>query len=170
MIRPAFRKRIVTAAAVIAVAAVASGSGLATASPTAPANSGTEHFYLMTTQSTAAKYEVIATGVFTDHGTDVSGSKADTVKLTKGSFKVNHGGPLHIIKEQVNRTTCFAVFEGRGSVTISGGTGAYKAISGSGTATITDIGLAPKSKGRCNLNATPVANEEAITATAHVKL
>jgi len=170
MIRHAY-KRTVTGAAVIAVAVAASGAGLAAAnaSPTAPANSGTEHFYLMTTQPTAAKFQIIATGVFTAAGTDIAGSKADTVKLATGSFKVNHAGPLHILKQQVNPKTCFAVFEARAGLTISGGTGAYKAISGSGTGTITDIAIFPKSKGKCNLNANPVANEETITATAHVR-
>ena len=168
----AYSTRIVTAAAAIAVAAAASGAGLAAASTTATASatSGTEHFYLMTTQPTAAKYEIIATGVFTASGTDISGSKSDTVKLAKGSFKINHNGPLHIIKQQVNPKTCFAVFEARAGISLSGGTGAYKAISGAGSATITDIAIAPKSKGKCNLNANPLGNEETITATTHVKV
>ena len=170
MIGRAYSKRIVTGAAVIAVAAAASGTAVAAASPTGPANSGTEHFYLMTTQPSAAKYEIIATGVFTAGGTDISGSKSDTAKLAKGSFKVNHSGPFHIIKQQVNPKTCFAVFEATASITLSGGTGAYKGISGSGSATITDTAIGPKSKGKCNLNANPVANEQTITATAHVKV
>ena len=168
MIIGTYSRRIVIGAAVIAVVAAASGAGVAAASATRSASSGTEHFYLMTTQPTAAKYEIIATGVFTASGTDVSGAKSDTVKLAKGSFKVNHSGPFHIIKQQVNPKTCFAVFEARASIRLSGGTGAYKGISGSGSATITDIAIGPKSKGKCNFNATPVANEETITATAHV--
>jgi hypothetical protein len=170
MIKHAYSRRIVIGAAVIAVAAAASGAGVAAASATTSANTGTEHFYLMTTQPTAAKYEFIATGVFTASGTDVSGSKSDTVKLPKGSFKVNHGGQFHIIKQQVNAKTCFAVFEASAGISLSGGTGAYKGISGSGSATITDIAIGPKSKGKCNLNANPLANEETITAMAHVKV
>lgn len=173
MIKHTYSKRLAAAAAaVIAVAAAAGGMGLAAAnaSATAPANAGTEHFYLMTTQPSAAKYEVIATGVFTKSGTDIAGSKADTVKLANGSFKVNHAGPFHIIKQEVNTKTCFAVFEASAGLKLSGGTGAYKGISGSGTATITDTAIAPKSKGKCNLNANPVANEETIVAKAHVKL
>ena len=168
----AYTNRIITAAAVIAVAVAASGAAVAaaSASATASANSGTEHFYLMTTQPSAAKYEIITTGVFTASGTDISGSKSDTVKLAKGSFKVNHSGPFHVIKQQVNPQTCFAVFEARAGISLSGGTGAYKGISGSGSALITDIAIGPKSKGKCNLNANPVANEETITATAHVKV
>jgi hypothetical protein len=165
-------RRLATAGAVIALAAVASGAGLAAAnaSPAAPAHSGTEHFYLMTTQRTAAKYEIIATGVFTDSGTDISGSKVDTAKLAKGSFKVNHAGAFHILKERLNPATCFAVFEAKAGLTLGGGTGAYKGISGSGTATISEIAIFSRSKGKCNPNGTPVSNEETITATAHVKL
>jgi hypothetical protein len=81
------------------------------------------------------------------------------VKLAKWSFKVNHSGPFHIVKQQVNPMTWFAVFVARGGVTLSAGTGAYKAISGSGTATITDIAIANQ-----------VANEETIPATAHLKV
>jgi hypothetical protein len=165
-------KRIITGAAVIAVAAVASGAGLASASATgaAAAKTGTEHFYLMTTQPSAARYEIIATGVFTVGGTDISGSKTDTARFANGSFKVNHGGALHVIKQQFNPKTCFAVFEATSGITLSGGTGAYKGISGSGTATISEVAIGPKSKGTCNFNANPVANEQSITATAHVKL
>ena len=78
---------------------------------------------------------------------------------------------MHIVKQQVNPATCVAQFEATGQLTVGGGTGKYAGIRGSGTATINDLGIAPRTaKGACNLNATPVANEETITATAQVRL
>ena len=89
-------KRIVALVGAATMATLVSGAGLAaaSASPASPAASGTEHFYLMTTQPSASRYSVIATGLFTAGGTDVSGSKSDLVKLPGGSFKINHGGRL----------------------------------------------------------------------------
>jgi hypothetical protein len=56
-------------------------------------------------------------------------------------------------------------------ITLGGGTGKYAGITGSGTATINVLSIAPRdAKGACNLNVTPVANEQAITATTRVKL
>jgi hypothetical protein len=157
-------------AAAIAVAGTVTGSSLAAAS-SRTASSGTEHIYLMSTQRTASKFEVVASGVFTAAGTDISGTTTDTVKLPGGTFKANHGGPPHIIKQQVNTKTCFFLFEASGKVTLNRGTGKYKGISGSGKALITDLGIfARNSKGACNPNANPVASEETITATATVKL
>jgi len=175
------------AAGVISIAAVMSGAGLAAAnaSPARPAgavrlagavrpadtaSSGTEQFYLMTTLPGGSRYQVIATGLFTAAGIDISGNTTDTVRLPGGSFKINHGGPFHIIKESLNPKTCVGVFEATGGFTVGGGTGKYKGISGSGKATISDLFLAPRTKGTCNVNATPVANQETITGKASVRL
>jgi hypothetical protein len=159
--------------AVTTAAAVFGGIGVAAAStlPTAAATSGTEHFSLMTTEPSAATYAVIVSGLFTAGGTDTAGAKADTIKLPGGTFKVNHNGAFHLIKQQVNAKTCFALFEASAKITLSGGTGHYKGISGSGSALITDMGIASRTaRGACNFNANPAVNEETITATAKVKL
>jgi hypothetical protein len=55
--------------------------------------------------------------------------------------------------------------------TLSGGTGKYARITGSGNAMINELAIASRiAKSACNLNGTPVANEETITGTANVKL
>jgi hypothetical protein len=158
-----------SAAAIVLVG----GAGLATAaaSPAGSAASGTEHFSLMTTQPTASKYVIITSGVFTAGGTDVSGAKTDTAKFHDGTFKIHHGSALHITKQKVNPKTCLAQFAATVKFTLGGGTGAYKGISGSGTAKINALEIAKRnSKGACNLNAAPAVNEQTITATAHVKV
>jgi hypothetical protein len=165
-------RKLAVAAATISVVAL-SGAGLASASASTgtTAASGAEHFYLMTTQPSASKYTIIASGVFTTYGTDTSGNSTDTARVQGGSFKIHHGGNIRILKQSVNPRTCLAQFVAEGSFTLGNGTGAYKKLSGSGKAVITDLGIAPRTKkGTCNLNANPVVNEETITATAHVSL
>lgn len=164
------RTTIGMAAAAIAVIGTVTGTSLAAASAR-PAGSGTEHIYLMSTQRSASKFEIVVAGLFTAAGTDISGRTADSVKLPGGTFRANHPGPVRILKQQVNPRTCFFVFEASAKVTLSRGTGRYRGISGSGRALISDRGIfARNSKGTCNPNANPVASEETITATTTVKL
>ena len=165
-------KAIVALVGAATTATLIGGAGLATASasPAGPAASGSEQFYLMTTQPSASRYVVIATGLFTAGGTDISGNTTDLVRVTGGTFKIHHGGALHIIKQQLNKKTCVADFEATAAFTVGNGTGAYKGISGSGKALISSMFIARRVKGVCNPNATPVVNEQTITAKAKVKL
>jgi hypothetical protein len=165
--------RKLAAAGAVAIAAALCGTGLASASTSAaaPSASGTEHLYLMTTQPSASRYSIIVNGVFTAGGVDISGRTTDTVRVTDGTFKVHHGGAVHVIKQQLNPRTCLAQFEATGAITLGGGTGAYKKLTGSGKALISELAIARRnSKGACNLNANPLVNEQTITATAHVRL
>jgi len=162
-------KALLGAAASAAIAAFGVTAAIPAASAS-PAASGTEHFSLMTTQPSASKYAIIASGVFTAGGVDVSGSSTDTAKFANGTFKIHHGGKFKIVKEQLNPKTCLELFVAKVKFTLGGGTGAYKDLSGSGNATINELAIGSRSKGQCNPNANPVHNEETITATAHVKL
>lgn len=164
------KTRVVLAGTVAAAGIIAGSLATASASSATPATSGTEHFSLMTTQPSASKYVIIAHGVFTAGGVDISGSSTDTAKFGNGSFKIHHGAKVKIVKEQFNPNTCLEEFIAKAKFTLGGGTGAYKGISGSGTATITDLGIAKQSNGKCNQNANPAHNEETINATGHVKL
>jgi hypothetical protein len=145
-------------------------AGVANAATASRATSGTEHFNLMTTLPSSSKSTIIASGVFTAGGIDTAGSTTDTAKFANGSFKIDHGTKITIIKEQINSKTCLAVFEGKASFTLKDGTGAYKGISGSGTALINELAIFARSKGKCNPNANPLSNEQTITGTAHIKL
>jgi hypothetical protein len=165
--------RKLAATGTVAIAAALCGAGLASASANAAgtAKFGTEHFYLMTTQPSASKYTIIASGVFSTYGVDVAGSSTDTAKVQGGSFKIHHGSNFRLLKQSVNPRTCLALFVAEGPFTLSNGTGAYKKLSGSGKAVISDLGIAPRTKkGTCNFNANPLVNEETITATGHVRL
>jgi hypothetical protein len=163
------RKIIAALAAAAGATVLVTGAGFAAASAR-PALSGTEHFTLMTTQPSGSKYAIIASGVFTAGGVDTSGNTTDTATFANGSFKVHHGGKFKIIKQQLNQKTCLAVFEAKGPLTLGSGTGAYKGISGSGSAVISEMAIFKRTKGSCDPNVNPVSNEQTITATAHVKL
>lgn len=163
------RKTLAALAATAGAIALVTGAGLAAASAS-PAASGTEHFSLMTTVPSASKYTIIASGVFTAGGVDISGNSTDTAKFANGTFKIHHGGKVKVVKEQLNPKTCLELAIVKVTFTLGGGTGAYKGLSGSGKATINVLAIGSRSKGQCNPNANPLHNEETITATAHVKL
>jgi hypothetical protein len=74
----------------------------------------------MTTQPSESRYAVIATGVFTVCGTDISGSTTDLISLSGGTFKIHHGGALDVIKEQLNRASGTACGAGRRRITSKG--------------------------------------------------
>jgi hypothetical protein len=165
------RSSRIAIAGTAAAAMIASGAGLAAASTSTarqPAVSGTEHFSLMTTEPSASKYVVIATGLFTAGGVDVSGNKVDLVKLPGGSFKINHGSAVHVTKEKFNPQTCLMQFAATAKFTLEDGTRAYKGISGSGTARISGTGIARRTKGQCNPNANALFLQQTIIATAHI--
>lgn len=166
-------KRFAATIGAVATISILGGAGLASASnaPPSPASSGTEHFYLMTTQPSASRYAVIATGLFTAGGVDISGSTTDHVKVRGGSFKIHHGTSIHIVKQVLNPKTCLGQFRATASFTIGGGTGAYKKLSGSGKAVISELAIFSRTKkGACNPNGNAQVNEQTITGTAHVKL
>jgi hypothetical protein len=144
--------------------------GIANAATASRATSGTEHFNLMTTLPSASKYTIIASGVFTAGGVDTSGNTNDTAKFANGSFKIDHGTKVTIVKEQLNTKTCLAEFEAKAKFKLIDGTGAYKALSGSGTAVINALAIFPRVKGACSTNGNPLFNEQTIAATATVKL
>jgi hypothetical protein len=168
-----FRGRVVAgAAAAIALAGVLSGVGLtsATASPAAAAWSGTEHFTLMSTKQTADRSAVIMTGLFTLGGLDIAGNSTDTIRLPGGSFKIYHGSRPQVLTNQFSSSTCLGRFKARVKFSIGGGAIKWKGITGSGTATITDLSIGRRTNGACNPDARPLVSEQTITATASVKL
>jgi hypothetical protein len=162
----------IAAVGTAAAAILSSGIGLAAAnaSTAGPAKSGTEHLSLMSTQPSGARAVIIASGLFTAGGVDITGNTTDKVVLPGGTFKITHKGNPKVIKQTFNPRTCLADFVGTAPFTISKGTGKYKGISGSGHAVIRYYFIAKRSKGHCNPNGNPAVVEQTITGTAHVKL
>jgi hypothetical protein len=161
------------AAAVSALTAVAAVLWLALPAGASPAArravSGTENFQVMTTSATAATIPVIAYGVFTLPGVDHTGTNVDTVVFTNGSFKINHSKVP--TKQSLNKKTCLLTITGKGKVTLFGGTGAYKGISGTPLATLSILGIAARSStGKCTLKKPPVAFQQLIKASGRITL
>jgi hypothetical protein len=76
----------------------------------------------------------------------------------------------------VNKETCSFVYGGTAPMSMIGGTGLYKGLSGTGTITETFAGVGPSytsgaKKGQCNMsnNANPVAEWGSVTASGTVK-
>jgi hypothetical protein len=55
-------------------------------------------------------------------------------------------------------------------ITIGGGTGAYRRIRGFGKALINELGIFPRTRGKCNFNRNALTNQQTIRATAHIRL
>ena len=166
------RNRLIGAAGAAVAAGAIAVSGVAVASAAShtarPAASGTEQFQLMNTSPTSSKSSIIARGVFTGGGIDKSGAKVDTVVFPNGTFKITHGkgtGTQHF-----NPKTCLLTVSQTGPYTLSGGTGAYAGISGSGTYQLSILAVGARSGGTCTKTVPPVAFQQLIRASGKAQL
>jgi hypothetical protein len=150
-----------TAVAAVLWLAVPAGAGAR------PAVSGSEHFQAVITSATSSTQGVIAYGAFTAVGTGHEDHKVDTFVFPTGSFQVTHTGKPTL---KVNPKTCAVTGSESGTVTISGGTGAYKGITGAGLAQVSILDIAATSGGKCTLKKPPVAYQQIIKVAATVKL
>ena len=165
-------KRTISFAIASASTAAATAAALWLAVPAGaaagPAASGTENFQLMSTSATSNTARVIASGVFTAGGIDRQGSKVDTLVFPNGTFKIAHSRGTGTPK--LNPKTCLLTLNLRGTIALSGGTGAYKGISGKGTYQFSELAILARSGGKCTMTKPPVASQVIIKATASVTL
>jgi hypothetical protein len=165
------------AVATVVGLAVPAGASPITARPTTV--TGAEHFQVMSTATNnSPNSPLIAWGVFTGAGVDreissnAAGTKGvDTFIFSNGKFTVKHTAKTQ--KQSFNAKTCFYAFSETGVFTLSGGTGKYKGISGSGKFALSVVGIGPKLKsGACNpnQNARSIANQQEIVGNASVRL
>ena len=156
------------ASCAIAVCGLTAASA-ANSAGTRPDVSGSETFYAMTTSPTSSRYSAIATGVFTAGGFDDSGRTADTLHFPGGTIRIRHGATHGT--QVLNTKTCLFKASQTGAYTVSGGTGRYAGIRGSGTAVISILAVgARNSKGQCSQQLPPIAWQQVITGKGHVKL
>jgi hypothetical protein len=165
------RSRLLGAAGAVVVAGAITVSGVAVAAAhTTHANaSGIEQLQLMSTSATSSTAGVIARGVFTAAGVDHEGKKnTDTVVFPGGTFKITHSkgtGP-----QSFNPKTCLLTISQHGTYKLSGGTGSYAGISGSGKYQLSILAVAARSGGKCSKTKPPVAFQQIIKAAGPVKL
>ena len=164
-------KRTISLAITPASTAAATAAALWLAVPAGaaagPAASGTENFQAISS-ATASTRSLIASGVFTKGGVDRAGNKVDTFVFSNGTFKVAHSKGTG--RPTLNPKTCLFSATIHGTIALSGGTGAYKGISGKGTYQFNELAILAKSAGKCTMKKPPTASQVIIKATASVKL
>lgn len=164
--------RLFAAAGAVVTAATIALSGVmaASAAPTGlrAAVSGTENFQAMSTSATAPP-KVIASGVFTQAGTDHEGShNTGTFVFPNGTITVKHSRGTGT--QSFNPKTCLLQVNLHGTYTLLGGTGAYQGISGSGTYKLSLLSIGAKSGGKCSRTKPPVAVQQLIQASGPVTM
>jgi hypothetical protein len=166
------RKSIAAAVSATAVAALASGTGLAMASAHGahPAVTGTEHFQMMTTSATSATAHVIASGVFTAPGADHENVSRNTARFVfpDGTIKLRHSPGTG--QQSFNPRTCLLTIREHGTYRLTGGTGKYAGITGRGHYRLSILGIGARSHGKCSNSKPPAAFQQVIRATGTVRL
>lgn len=163
------RRILASAVTVAAAATVIGGAGLAAAS-THTGVSGTENFQMMTTSATSTTDSVIASGVFTAPGVDHENQSNNTAKFvfSNGTVSLKHSPGTGTQSE--NPKTCLLTVNLHGTYTLTGGTGAYAGITGSGTYKLSILGIGARSGGKCSNSQPPAAWQQVIRATGQVNL
>jgi hypothetical protein len=92
----------------------------------------------------------------------------DTLVFPNGTFKIAHSKGTGTPK--LNPKTCLFTLNLHGTIALSGGTGAYKGISGKGTYQFNELAILAKSGGKCTMKKPPIASQVIIKATASVTL
>ena len=163
----------------MAVAAIVGLAVPAGASPVPAGHAsarGTEHFQMMntTTSETSTQNPLIAYGVFTASGTDRENPNGtDTFFFPGGSFTVIHTPAKGTPNPTFNAKTCLSQYSEKGTFKLTGGTGRYKGISGSGTYALSFIAISTRLKnGTCNPSQTAplAAQQQEIAAVGKVSL
>ena len=164
------RKIIISAAVAATAVALLGGTGIAAAG-THSATTGTENFQLMSTSATAPTNSVIASGVFTAPGVDHENQQANTAKFvfSNGTVSLKHSAGSG--KPSFNPKTCLFTLNSHGTYTLTGGTGSYAGITGSGKYQLSILAIgARNSAGKCSQAKPPVAFHQVINASGPVTL
>src|SRR6185437_10874766 len=165
------RTRLLAAAGSMLAAGALALSGIvaAAAAPSGNSASGIERFQIMSTSANAIRDTVIAHGVFTAGGVDITTSNTtDTFKFPNGTIRVRHSpgtGP-----QSFNPRTCLITVHQHGTYRLVGGTGKYAGISGHGRFQVDVLAVGARSHGKCDQSKPPAAFELIIRASGPVHL
>lgn len=157
-------RKMIIAATVTAAAATLAVASIATATSTTKP----ETFIAMTTDPGSGVASLIATGGFTAGGTMTTGTHKLTFRFANGKFTlvISRPGSKHV---SLNPTTCLYTKAGSSTYTLTGGTGAYQGISGSGKISFTLRAVYALVKGKCPSSDQPGANVSAQTAIQYIQ-
>lgn len=166
------RRTNLAVAATATATAVAGTLGLsgAAAAPT-PAKAATrmEFFTVLNTSATSTRSSLIATGAFNAGGTDVATANpdVDVLHFPGGTVKLVHKQKTS--KGGENAATCVLVLVQTGTYKLSGGTGVYQHLTGSGTySDVVRMVLHRAADGTCSQKVLPDAFQFMITAKGPV--
>jgi hypothetical protein len=165
--------------ALIAVPLVAAGIavpfvGASAATHTPKLTGGVEHLYIGNTSPNGGIQTLIVTGAVTDYGhTNNTNSNSSTGygAFTKGRWLVNTAQFKQKVLSQ-STSNCWFRGETYGPLVITGGTGAYKGITGTLQFTETFTGIGTRNaNGTCNMsnNAPDLATLESGSAVGTIK-
>ena len=169
-----YRTRLAATVGAVATAGVVATTGVMAAAaaphPARAAVSGTETFQTMTTTANGPVSVIASGAVFTAGGTDQENQQARTSVFTfpKGTVDLKHSPGTGT--QTVNPKTCLVTINFHGTYTITGGTGAYSGITGSGTYKLNILGIAAKVGGKCDPNKAPLAIHQVINGTGTASL
>jgi hypothetical protein len=154
-----------TVAGAIAVTSIAAS---ASAQPAA-AKSGMEHIQVLSSAA-GAPASAIAYGVFTGGGSSNLGkARVGKLAMNGGSITLSHkaarGGTEHF-----NPRSCLTSVTQPGTFKSVSGTGRFKDISGHGTYQLSFLMVAARVKGVCSDTSPPVAQQEVLRLSGHVRL
>src|ERR1700761_3709373 len=157
--------RLRALAGVVGIAAVATGAVATAGAPSTP-RGGAIRIYIAGSLADSGKQPLVISGAFGDAGQFVEGAPASKGVLSRGTLTVDdakgaarEGYVFSHLNKFVDPHTCAMDTAYTESVTLSGGTGAYRAITGTIRVHTIDTGVFPKlSNGHCNLssNARPL--------------
>lgn len=153
-------------------AATASVAGQMVPAGASPSARGSMNFQMITTSATTKTIPVIAWGLFTAAGTDHENQgggfgTVHTFAFPGGTFQLRYHSP-NAIAGSIDPKTCLSTGTGSGTYTLSGGTGKYRRISGSGHYTMNFVELYAKVNGGCSDSL--VAFQEVLTASGRASL
>lgn len=145
------RRMLIAAITLISAAAMMSGAGLALAANSRAASPDTwrtEHFRIISTDASASRQSVIATGAFTAGGVEAIGRTSDKAYLYHGTFRISRR--ITYKSRPAPPVNCLFTETEYGRYTIGAGTGRYAGLRGSGKFSlhITEV-LAQTGKHQC---------------------
>jgi hypothetical protein len=135
-----------------------------TATSSATASTRSEHFSLITTSTSATNHDfsAIATGAFADGGTALVNNGTVTMRLSAGTLTL----ALTANHQSTTGADCAHTKTIRGTYQITGGTGAYAAMQGSGNVVFTVTVVEANTNGTCST--APIAAQGIVTAEGAV--
>jgi hypothetical protein len=150
------RRPLAAAITLASTAALLGGTAVAAqASPPAArqaAFSGAEHFRIISVAASSQRQSVLATGAFTAGGYQVPGKviglrAVDKMVFPNGTLLVTRRITKQVLP--LPTSSCQISETIRGTLSISGGTGSYRGMSGGGAFLLQISGVIRKSGGKC---------------------